>query len=181
MLELWLVRHGETDWNRRHLLQGWVDTPLNSTGRRQARALARTLAGSSFAGVWSSDLVRAVETARLAHGEPIRSEALRELDFGDIQGLDWQGLAPPIREGMLAFDDFAAPGGESHRQMEDRVVAFLDGLSEGVHLIFTHGGVIRMLRRMCGDDRFPGSCEIARLDWTHRRSLDKNRDERPAS
>ena len=170
-MELWLVRHGETDWNRNHLLQGWVDTPLNPTGRRQARELADVLQGHTFTGVWSSDLARAVDTARLAFGDPTRDAALRELDFGDIQGLKWQGLHPQVRRQMIAFDDFAAPGGESHKQMEQRVVKFLDGLDGGVHLIFTHGGVIRMLRRMCGDDRFPQPCEIARLDWTNRRAL----------
>jgi len=170
--ELWLVRHGETDWNRDYLLQGWVDTPLNGTGRRQARDLAGTLADRIFTGVWSSDLSRAVDTARLAFGEPTQDAALRELDFGDIQGMSWNGLGPQIRSKMIAFDDFAAPGGESHQQMEERVMKFLGGLAEGIHLIFTHGGVIRMLRRMCGDDRFPSQCEIVRLDWTNRRALD---------
>lgn len=172
MLELWLVRHGETDWNRTYLLQGWVDTPLNRTGRRQSRELAVRLRGRSFTGVWSSDLSRAAETARLSYGEPIPDRALRELDFGDIQGKSWHDMPTEMREQMIVFDGFAAPGGESNRQMEERVVGFLDGLAPGVHLIFTHGGVIRMLRRMCGDDRFPGSCEIARLDWTNRRALD---------
>lgn len=170
MIELWLVRHGETDWNLNHLLQGWVNTPLNSTGRRQSRELAGRLRGRRFSGVWSSDLDRAVETAQLAYGEPTRNMALRELDFGDIQGLSWQRLPVELREKMIAFQDFAAPGGESHRQMEDRVLSFLCGLVDGVHLVFTHGGVIRMLRRLCGDDdRFPGQCEITRLDWTNRR------------
>lgn len=172
MIELWLVRHGETDWNRNHLLQGWVDIPLNRTGRRQARRLAERLRGRSFAGVWSSDLSRAVETARLAFGEPTQDAALRELDFGDLQGLSWQDLSSQIRDKMIAFDEFVAPGGESHQQMEDRVVRFLGDLAEGSHLIFAHGGVIRMLRRMCGDDRFPGSCELTRLDWANRQSLD---------
>lgn len=172
MIELWLVRHGETDWNRDYLLQGWVDTPLNSTGRDQARELADRLAGRTFTGVWSSDLSRAVDTARLAFGEPTRDAALRELDFGDIQGLNWQGLAPQMRRKMIAFDGFAAPGGESNQEMKERVVKFLEGLADGVHLIFTHGGVIRMLRRMCDDDRFPQQCEIARLDWTNRRALE---------
>ena len=171
-MELWLVRHGETDWNRDYLLQGWVDTPLNSTGLDQARDLAGSLAGQTFTGVWSSDLSRAVDTARLAFGEPTQDAALRELDFGDIQGLSWKGLGSQMREKMIAFDDFAAPGGESHKQMEERVVGFLGGLAEGIHLIFTHGGVIRMLRRMGGDDRFPSQCEIARLDWSNRRALD---------
>lgn len=171
MIELWLVRHGETDWNLNHLLQGWVDTPLNRTGRRQAGELADRLRGRIFTGVWSSDLARAVETARLAYGEPTQDPALRELDFGDIQGSSWQGLSPRMRSSMIAFDGFAAPGGESHQQMEERVVMFLAGLAGGLHLVFTHGGVIRMLRRMCGNDRFPGSCEIVRLDWTNRRTL----------
>ena len=172
MLELWLVRHGETDWNRDYLLQGWVDIPLNDTGRDQARALAGQLRDRAFAGVWSSDLGRAVETARLAYGEPTQDAALRELDFGDIQGRSWRRLSPEMRDRMIAFDDFSAPGGESHQQMEERVLNFLEGLPDGRHLVFTHGGVIRMLRRMCRDDRFPGPGEIARLDWNDRRALD---------
>lgn len=171
MMELWLVRHGQTDWNRKHLLQGWVDTPLNQRGERQARALAGSLRGRRFAGVWSSDLSRAVETARLAYGEPSQSAALRELDFGDIQGLSWEGISQDVRDQMIAFDGFAAPGGESHSQMRERVMVFLDGLEDGAHLVFSHGGVIRMLRRLCGDDRFPDSCELIRLDWTNRRAL----------
>ena len=155
--------------NRR--LQGLVDNPLNQTGRRQARELVGSLEGRRFTGVWSSDLIRAVETARLAYGEPTQAAALRELDFGDIQGWNWDDMPQGMREEMIAFDNFAAPGGESHAQMEDRVVRFLDGLADGAHLVFTHGGVIRMLRRMCGDDRFPGSCEVTRLDWTGRRAL----------
>lgn len=171
MIELWLVRHGQTDWNRRHLLQGWVDTPLNQRGERQARELAGSLRGRSFTGVWSSDLSRAVETARLAYGEPIQSEALRELNFGEIQGLSWEGISQDVRDQMIAFDGFAAPGGESHSQMRERVMVFLDSLGEGAHLVFSHGGVIRMLRSLCGDDRFPDSCELIRLDWTNRRAL----------
>lgn len=171
MIELWLVRHGQTEWNRRGLLQGWVDTPLNQRGRRQARELTESLQGRTFAGVWSSDLSRAVETARLCYGEPLQSRALRELDFGDMQGLSWEGLSPGVRDRMIAFDDFAAPGGESHAQMRERVVEFVDSLAEGAHLVFSHGGVIRMLRRLCGDDRFPNSCELVRLDWTNRRAL----------
>lgn len=175
MIELWLVRHGETDWNRDHLLQGWVDTPLNHTGRRQARELATQLRPHIFAGVWSSDLSRAMETARLAFGEPTPAPELRELDFGDLQGLRWPELPSQIRDQMIGFDAFAAPGGESHQQMEDRVVPFLDGLPDGAHLIFTHGGPIRMLRRRCGVDKFPGPGEVTRLDWTNQRPWEVDR------
>ena len=172
MIELWLVRHGQTDWNLKRLLQGWVDTPLNQNGRRQARELAGRLRGRSFSGVWSSDLSRAVETARLAYGEPTQAGALRELDFGDMQGMSWDGISAQLRDEMIVFDGFAAPGGESHKQMEDRVMTFLGDLADGIHLVFTHGGVIRMLRRLCGEERYPGWCEIVRLDWTNRRALE---------
>ena len=73
---------------------------------------------------------------------------------------------PSCRDEMIAFDGFAAPGGESHKQLEDRVITFLGELADGIHLVFTHGGVIRMLRRLCGEERYPGWCEIVRLDWT---------------
>ena len=116
-------------------------------------------------------MLRAAETARLAYGEPTQEAALREINFGDIQGWNWDDMPKEMRRRMIAFDGFVAPGGESHAQMQDRVVRFLNGLKTGAHLVFTHGGVIRMLRRLCGDDRFPGSCELTRLDWTNRRAL----------
>lgn len=169
---LWLVRHGETDWNADGRFQGWTDVPLNETGRAQAERLGRSLAGQEFDGVWSSDLVRAIETARIAIGEPSIDRRLRELDFGDLEGAVWDELDSEIRAGLKEFDSFRFPGGESAEAFVARVFDFLDDLDIGRHVVFAHGGVIRAIGRMCGSDGFPSHADVVKVDWTNRLSLD---------
>src|SRR5690606_12136170 len=98
----WLIRHGETDWNALRKLQGWRDIALNDAGIRQAQVLAQALQAKSFSHridtVYSSDLIRAYETARIAtahFGLPIQTSAgLRERSFGIMEGSDWQSIKP---------------------------------------------------------------------------------------
>ena len=66
----YLVRHGETDWNKTGRTQGHVDVPLNATGRRQAQLLAKGLDGTEFAGIYSSDLARTLRERSTHHGRP---------------------------------------------------------------------------------------------------------------
>jgi probable phosphoglycerate mutase len=170
---VWLVRHGETEWNAEGRFQGWTDVPLNETGRAQAGRLRDLLAGREFDGVWSSDLVRAVETARIAVGEPDVDRRLRELDFGDLEGSVWDELDGDMRAGLKEFDSFRSPGGESAVAFVERVFAFLDDLEPGRHVVFAHGGVIRAIGRVCGSDGFPSHADVLRVDWTNRISLDR--------
>jgi probable phosphoglycerate mutase len=155
---LWLVRHGATDWTNLGRLAGWTDIPLNSEGRAQAASLRPLLAPVPFASIWSSDLSRATQTARLAWGNPNTDHRLRELDFGGIEGSTWENLEPSIQQDLLQFDTFSAPEGESVSDLQTRVDNFLAHLQPGRHLIFTHAGVIRVILRALGDDRhvFPG-------------------------
>jgi probable phosphoglycerate mutase len=148
---LWLVRHGATEWSDAGRLNGWTDTSLNELGRRQSERLRLHLRAIEFDGVWSSDLARATETARLAVGQAVADRRLRELDFGDLEGRTWAECPAHIQEELLAFEGFVAPGGESVRRLRDRALHFINGLSNGDHLLFTHGGVIRVLLR--GEDR----------------------------
>lgn len=89
---MWLVRHGETDWNLRNIVQGQSDIPLNQTGITQAESLARKLKTENFAAVYASDLVRAVTTARIIASqlglEVQVDRRLREIN----QGL-WEGYS----------------------------------------------------------------------------------------
>jgi probable phosphoglycerate mutase len=149
---LWLVRHGATDWSDAGRLTGWTDVPLNDRGRLQARRLRERLVRETFTGVWSSDLVRASETARLAAGALVLEPSLRELDFGRLEGTRWDELPAELQEALVAFDGFRAPGGESVADLGDRIHGFLRRLRPGTHLLFTHGGVIRLLLR----DAVPG-------------------------
>lgn len=163
------VRHGQTDWNVDHRLLGWTDLPLNLEGERQARLLGAAVDISGYSDVWSSDLRRATDTAQLAGWVPAPDVRLREIDFGNIEGLTWGELGTDVRADLAAFDGFVAPGGESVAAMVERVSDFLDGLATGSHMVVTHGGVIRAALRVCGEaGSFPGHGVIYTVDWTRR-------------
>ena len=170
--ELWLVRHGETAARRGHTLAGWVDVPLTERGEAEASALRTVLAGERFEDVWSSDLVRAVVSARLAWGgEPRQERRLREIHFGDLEGRYWPELERTHRKGLERFEGFAAPGGESLAEFRARVLSFVEDLCPGRHLVFTHGGVLRLLSREVGHDQFAPTGSLIVLDWDGRRLL----------
>ncbi len=164
-LRLWLVRHGVTDWKDAGRFTGWTDVPLNEQGRQQAEQLAARLAGIEFAGIWSSDLDRAVQTARLAVGWAVPDYRLRELNFGDLEGLAWQECPADAQQALMEFDGFQAPGGESVPQLRQRVLDFLAALPDGDHLLFTHGGVIRLIRREAGCDGYLPPGGLVHVPW----------------
>lgn len=170
-LELWLVRHGQTIWNAQHRIAGWSDVPLTPLGEQQAGDLARVLKDVIFEGVWSSDLRRAVDTARKAHGEPQTDQRLREMNFGDLEGRSWDELDPAHREGLLEFEGFESPRGESTAQLVARVCAFIEDLPFGRHLMVCHGGVLRVVSRSLGLDRFLGNGSLIVVDWLGQRLL----------
>ncbi len=128
---LYLIRHGQTDWNIEQRWQGQSDIPLNATGRQQAARLAAELATANFSAIYSSDLSRAYETAlalsRIS-GLPIQREPrLREIHQGEWQGL--REIDIQARYGN-AFQErkqhplhVAPPGGETVIQVRDRVIS----------------------------------------------------------
>lgn len=126
---LCLVRHGETDWNARGLLQGWLDVPLNARGLAQAQALARQFQGRGFTRLWSSPLQRARQTAAVIAerlGLELRvHEGLRERHFGQLQGQAKADLAlsqPALMAAIQARDPAVVfPGGESMEAFAARV------------------------------------------------------------
>jgi broad specificity phosphatase PhoE len=88
-LRLYIARHGETDWNVQHRLQGWTDVPLNETGRKQAAALAESLKGVHIDAIYSSTLSRSRETAQTVAGSTMTVtslDGLRERNYGHFQG-----------------------------------------------------------------------------------------------
>jgi 2,3-bisphosphoglycerate-dependent phosphoglycerate mutase len=162
---LLLVRHGATDWSDAGRLTGWKDIPLNERGREQARHLREQLVGVPLTGIWSSDLDRAMETAKLAAGSPQTAEGLREIDLGDLEGATWDEIDEATRAALVAFDDFSAPGGESVTELRRRVTRVIEELPPGTHLVITHGGVIRLLLRDAGlDDRPITPCEVVEIE-----------------
>jgi broad specificity phosphatase PhoE len=152
-----LARHGETDDNREPIrVQGFSDTPLNDTGRRQAAELAERVAGDGIASLWSSDLSRARETAEIVSariGLPVSLDArLREANRGRWEGGRFVDIAqdePELYAAWLrAGESFRFPGGESLRDQQDRVRAALDDVERAGQLpalVVCHGGSIRVM------------------------------------
>ncbi len=182
---VFVARHGETVDNAGERWQGWSDSPLTPRGRAQAQALARRLASEPLAAAYSSDLGRALETARIAcmpHGlEPQPLPALRERDVGRFSGLTGAEVAARYPGAMesratLGVLDWAPPGGESFRQMLDRILPAIDEIAAAwdghTVLVVTHGGVIRLLAaHVLGENwesvytRHPSNCGLSLFRW----------------
>ncbi|MCB9520432.1 MAG: histidine phosphatase family protein [Myxococcales bacterium] len=171
------VRHAETTANASRTIAGWHDVPLTPRGEDQARALRPLLEGRSFDSIWSSDLQRAVHTARLAGFEPALEPRVRELDFGELDGRVWDDIAAQYAEHFATFGTFQAPGGESVETLRRRVLAFVDDLEVGDHLVFSHGGVLRTVLAELGERRFVANCTILVVNWTRRAVVEELRPE----
>ena len=172
--ELWLVRHGQTTRNRDGALAGWADVELTADGEAQARALRDELQAQTFDSVWASDLQRAVRTAALAWGVARVDARLREIDFGSLDGQSWHTLDADHKAALLRFEGFEAPNGESLEQLDARVRSFITELPSGRHLLFTHGGVIRLLCHRLGHTAFPQPCTVTIIDWVGQALLRAN-------
>jgi probable phosphoglycerate mutase len=170
-LELWLVRHGETTASAARRIAGGSNPPLSDRGRHEARSVGKALAGEDFTAVWSSDLDRTVESARLAWGEPSIDHRLRELDFGVWEGSSYDAVDPAVRSVFHRFRGFSIEGGDSYDAFRRRVLSFVGELAPGRHLLFVHGGVIRVLTQDLGLDRFVGTGSLVVVDWARRRLL----------
>lgn len=157
MTEIWLVRHGETEWNREHRFMGQRDIPLNAEGLRQAAELAAGLKGQRFDALVSSDLLRARQTAEAlaaALGLPLRLDArLREVQLGAWQGevhAEIQARFPAQwAERYASPPDFRPPGGETIAEMAARACAAVDELAaaypRGRVLLVSHGILLAAL------------------------------------
>lgn len=151
MTELWLVRHGQTDWNREGRYQGQADLPLNATGLAQARALAERLDGEHFDAIYASPLQRALRTAMILAarlGLEVRLDPrLREINQGEWQGMLVSDIAARYA-GELAQREVdplnvRAPGGESVPEVAVRMWAAADDIARaypaGRVLVVSHG------------------------------------------
>jgi broad specificity phosphatase PhoE len=151
MTRFCLIRHGQTDWNLEGRYQGQSDVPLNSVGKVQAHTLAGQLSGQSFSAIFSSDLIRAKETADIlasALKAPVKVDPrLREINQGE-----WEGQLVEVLKSkynglweMRTVDPagLRPPGGETVSEVAARVYAALDDIGsqftkEDV-LITSHG------------------------------------------
>ena len=157
MGKLYIVRHGETEWNAQGRIQGHSDIALSDQGRQQAHAVARRLQGYAFDAAYSSDLSRTRETAEIILGEaktPLQTTPLlREYRKGVFEGLtvhDYARQFPEQYRASLVNDlDFAPDGGETIRETSARLAGFAEQLLErhmdDTVLVVGHGGSLRSL------------------------------------
>jgi broad specificity phosphatase PhoE len=148
MRELWLVRHGETEWSRSGQHTGRTDIPLTEAGRHSAAALGRYLEPRPFALVLASPLQRARETCRLAGYEnALIDPNLREWDYGDYEGRTTSEIQAD-RPGWSLWTA-GAPNGETAAGVAVRAEAViaraLGAADAGDVLIFAHGHILRVL------------------------------------
>jgi probable phosphoglycerate mutase len=157
---LWLIRHGETEWNANGRWQGHTDVPLNDIGRRQAELVAERLRAEQihFDAIYSSDLSRAFQTAwavGAALGVPVQLfPPLREIDLGVWSGLTLAEVREryPVELALLEKgQDIPRGGAETTAAMTKRVSEAVQALAEkhpGETLcLFGHGGSLRALMR----------------------------------
>ncbi len=158
---IYLIRHGETDWNTKRLLQGATDIPLNRNGIEVARLTAEGLKSVPFDVIFTSPLKRAKQTAEIIRGEReiplIEEERLREISFGPYEGLCCQkeGYNIPDPEFVRFFTDpgnYVPPkGGESIVHLCERTTQFLTELvhnplyQDKTILLSGHGAVVKGL------------------------------------
>jgi len=156
---LTLVRHGETDPNRNHVILTYSDAPLNELGQKQAQLLGQHLAEEKFKVIYSSDLIRAYDTAKSVQDqskhemEIISDKRIQERNFKDMEGLpntSWQtdaiAWAAKVKKSMLLFDP---PGVESYAEFTSRIKEFFEELlsrqekegKSGDHILITSHGL----------------------------------------
>ena len=130
-----LVRHGETDFNLTHRFQGRIDIPLNTTGKIQAQALAEALKDEPMTAIYSSPLIRAMDTARSIKtfhlSIPLfEEEGLREMDLGEIDGMevsDWMSKHQAFAKTWRSTPSrLKIPGGESLQEVQIRAMETLE-------------------------------------------------------
>src|SRR3954451_15383153 len=183
-MRLLLIRHGESEGNITQVLQGRDET-LTERGRRQARALAAALkAHGGIRTLYASPLARAFETAQIVGAalglEPQPREGLAEINVGSTAGLTFEAWSAQFPEEAKRFHtegvDYAWPGGESGRQLGERVAAAIDQIiadhnaDDEIVAVVTHGGALGWLQAHLFDEPWDGwpsyrydNCSITEL------------------
>jgi len=146
-VELYLIRHGETEWSRARRHTGRTDLPLSPAGEAEARALGQHLRGLEVNRVLSSPMTRATATAALAgFGDRVElNDTLLEVDYGECEGRTTAEIRAS-RPGWDLFRD-GCPGGETVEDAAARARGLLEDLadSDGRVLLFSHGHQLRIL------------------------------------
>ncbi|WP_066301731.1 histidine phosphatase family protein [Bacillus sp. FJAT-29937] len=161
MLNLFVIRHGETEWNTQKRMQGRLDSDLTEKGKKDARSLGERLKDTKFVRIISSPSNRTLETAKQVVVERAAAvetdERLMEIHLGDWQGKVEADIEKEYPDLFHAYWNLPAlyesVGGESFSDVKERLLEFLLELEKatpsGNVLIVTHGVVIKALYLLC--------------------------------
>ncbi|MFC1653681.1 histidine phosphatase family protein [Patescibacteria group bacterium] len=155
---LYVVRHGETDWNQALKLQGWTDEPLNDVGFSQAQKISNFFVAKDIASIYTSDLSRTKQTAEVI-SEKLEmkitvSNLLRGRNFGEFSGWTWDDIQdkhPRIYEQIMIEQDelWSEHGIESIQSIKGRIQTFFNGIKDetGSIILVAHGATKRHILR----------------------------------
>lgn len=165
-MKIYLIRHGQTDWNLAGRIQGSHDISLNETGRRQAEYLARGMKKRPVVQIFSSKKKRAMETANAIGASQgvkvIPLDGLEEVEFGLWEGMTWKEIQEKYPEEYKIWQkepaEITPPGGESRQQVYERVGKAADEIvkrAEGGVAVVSHGAALAymlsyMMRKSLG-------------------------------
>lgn len=173
-MNIYVMRHGKTDWNSQRRTQGIVDIPLNDEGRKQAIEARDKIKDIVFDKVYSSPLSRAIETARLVTEDKypiIIDDLLIERNFGEMEG-KVIGEEYDVKEFLARPMDASYNGEETHKHMVERAEKFLSKIDKDNNiLVVTHGAYYRAIMKAINKDisdkefieLFLGNCEIQKI------------------
>ncbi|MBE5937296.1 MAG: histidine phosphatase family protein [Lachnospiraceae bacterium] len=157
-MRMYLMRHGETEWNRLLKLQGRSDIPLNDNGIAMAKNAAKGLLDVDFSVIYSSPLTRALQTAEIIRGagniDIIKDDRIIEIGFGENEGRKYDKTKPEEYPDLIKFftePDIYVPanGGETIENLKERTANFVKyiaktyGATDDNILVTTHGATIR--------------------------------------
>jgi broad specificity phosphatase PhoE len=162
-MNLILIRHAETEWNRVGRCQGFTDVELCDSGKRQVEELAKSLRDKSISAVYSSDLKRAVDTAKAIAGYHKLSVEfdpdLREMNQGELEGLTFVEIREKYAELLSAWgqspETVKLPGGESLKELQERALRAIERIykrhPEGTVVVVSHNlTIITLLCKFTG-------------------------------
>ena len=174
-MKIYLTRHGQTDYNKKRMMQGRSDIPLNEVGIGQATARRQQLGDITFDAVYSSPLIRAVKTASIignvSEDEIITDERIIEANFGKYELMNYYGTGLKMMTYWTFPEIFPAPKGvETIKEMRERTASFIEDLKKKNYdsvLVACHGGIIRPIRGYLENKKSgiiwrprPKNCEI---------------------
>ncbi len=155
MLEIILIRHGQTDWNRDRRIMGHRPIPLNATGKKESALLAKALSDVEIDAIYTSPFIRAFQTARiLSSGRNVKLEKaleIAEIDYGQWVGRTFDEVSQ--EESFHVYHthpkDAQAPGGEKMISVATRAIGFIETLRKrhkrGRILVVSHADVIKVI------------------------------------